>query len=199
MSLVKRCHTSDYISGRYGNVYPCCWAILAKPRVPELSLTVHWRIIYIPVLCNVQWLAVADNPVWEACKRLHYQVHFVQSRYAAVPLMVENPFISRDIIAHVRTHLHIAGHGGTHSILTSVLQLKFDHARFQLNPGFRRQSIVNQCSIDFVDLQRAVDRAIFLEMPLCCTTATIEWPDSGTNLARKTCSTILASKHYMQH
>ena len=64
--------------------------------------------------------------------------------------------------------LHIAGHGGT---ALKVLQLKFDYARFQLNPGFGRQTIVNQCSID---LQRVVDRAIFLETPLHCTTATIE-------------------------
>ena len=62
--------------------------------------------------------------------------------------MVINPFVSRDIIAHARACLHIVGHGGTHSILTSVLQLKFDRARFQLNPGFGSQTIVNQCSID---------------------------------------------------
>ena len=195
MSLVKRCHTSDYISGRYGNVYPCCWAILAKPRVPELSLTVHWRIMYIPVLCNVQWLAVADNPVWEACKCLHYQVHFIQSRYAAVLLMVENPFISRDIIAHARMRLHIADHGGMHSILTSVLQLKFDRARFQLNPGFRRQSIVNQCSIDFVDLQRRQSSWKCLcaaqPSPLSDRIAVQTWRGK---LVRPP-----ASKHYMQH
>ena len=160
-----------------------------KPRVPELSLAVHWWIIFIPVLCNVQWLAVA----WEACRCLHYQVHFVQSRYAAVPLMVENPFISRDIIAHARMRLHIADHGGMHSIFTSVLQLKFDRAGFQLNSGFRRQSIVNQCSIDFVDLQRRQSSW------KCLCAATIEWPDGGTNLMRKTCSTTLASEHYMQH
>ena len=50
----------------------------------------------------------------------------------------------------------------------------------------------------FINLQRVVDRAIFLETPLRSTTATIEWADSGTNLVRKTCSSILASKHYMQ-
>ena len=66
----------------------------------------------------------------------------------AVPLMVTNPFISRDIIAHARTRLSITGHGGKHSILTSILQLKFGRSRFQLNSGFGRQTIVNQCSID---------------------------------------------------
>ena len=51
--------------------------------------------------------------------------------------------ISRDIITHTHACLHIAGLGGMHSILTSVLQLKFHHAGFQLNPRFGRQTIVN--------------------------------------------------------
>ena len=62
--------------------------------------------------------------------------------------MVKNPFISRDIFVHARACLHTAGHGGTHSILTSVLQLKFGRARFQLKPKFGRQTVVNQCLID---------------------------------------------------
>ena len=71
-------------------------------------------------------------------------------RIPAVPLTVKNPFISRDIFAHARTRLHTAGHGGTHSILTFVLQLKFGHARFQLKPEFGRKTVVNQCSIDLL-------------------------------------------------
>ena len=39
---------------------------------------------------------------------------------AAVLLMVKNLFISQYIFAHPCAHLHIADHGGTYSIFTSV-------------------------------------------------------------------------------
>ena len=54
----------------------------------------------------------------------------VRVERAAVPPTVKYPFISQDIIAHAHTRLHIMGHGGMHSILTSVSQLKFGSARF---------------------------------------------------------------------
>ena len=53
---------------------------------------------------------------------------------------VKNMFISQGIIAHTDAHWHIVGYGCTHSILTFVLQLKFDHTSFQLNHGFGRQT-----------------------------------------------------------
>ena len=75
------------------------------------------------------------------------QSHIFKTLHStAVVLTVKNLFISQDIIAHTHVHLHIAGHGGMLSILT-CFQLMFGCTSSQLNPGFGRQTIVNQSSI----------------------------------------------------
>ena len=105
-------------------------------KLPPFSNSASFLFAFSVIAGDTQLNTQAQSHIF---KTLH-------SMYTAIPLTVKNPFISHNIIAHAHVHLHIAGHGGTLSILTRF-QLMFGCTRFQLNPGFGRQTIVNQSSI----------------------------------------------------
>ena len=84
------------------------------------------------------------------------------NKLSAVPLTVKNPFISRDIFAHARARLHIADHGGTYSIFTSVCTAEVWAHSFPVKPQILKIEHCEPVLNRFIDLQSVVDRVIFL-------------------------------------